>query len=227
MFTPPRKYSDYVRDIPKSIDWILSMLRKPKVEKIIPGHLINVSPLSGTGEVTVSVDVESLHSGGLYSQTASGIPVTTSGSLIDGGVGTLSVPANAFKVGDAFVGYFSGKISSANNKQLQIQVMSGPSILADTGVFTLPATTNKNWEMRIDFVIRSIGAAGVASIVTAGRFSFNKDSNNQPESIGFSSINNTSFDTTVTNTLSVNATWVLLDPLNSIISEQFNLYRIY
>lgn len=26
MFTPPRKYSDYVRDIPKSIDWILKQI---------------------------------------------------------------------------------------------------------------------------------------------------------------------------------------------------------
>lgn len=227
MFRYPTKFPQYAEDIQKSIDYILKRIRLPKVDKIIAGTFISVSPSSGTGDVTVSVDTSMLHSGGLYSQTAPGIPVTVSGSLIDGGVGSLSIPANAFQVGDSFVAYFSGEISCANNEQLEIHVLSGLANLGDTGIMTLPQTTAKNWEMYVNFTIRSIGAAGVASIATSGRFSFNKNSNNQPESVGFFSLNNTTFNTTVSNTLSVNAQWITANPLNSIVSEQFNLYRIY
>ena len=100
MFRPPTKYSEYLQDVLKSIDHILKMLRKPKVDKIIAGTYISVSPASGTGDVTVSVNTSLLHAGGLYSQTQQSVPVTTSGSLIDGGVGTLTIPANTFLADD-------------------------------------------------------------------------------------------------------------------------------
>jgi hypothetical protein len=166
---------------------------------------------------------------GLYSQTAAGMPVTgpVPGNLIDGGVGSLSIPANAFQVGDAFAAYFSGKISSVNNAILEIHISSSGNVLADSSPMTMFATTNKDWEMYINFTIRSIGAAGIAAIATSGRFSYNKNSGTQPESTGFFNLNNTTFDTTVLNTLSVTAQWDSANPTNSIQTEMFNLYRIY
>ena len=47
---------------------------------------------------------------GLFSQTGLSTPIvntTSELSLIDGGVGTLSVPANGFKVGDTFWAYMA------------------------------------------------------------------------------------------------------------------------
>lgn len=167
---------------------------------------------------------------GLYSQTAASTPITnttTPSSLINGGVGTLTIPANGFRVGDSFIAYFSGLISNQNNAQLEIHVTTDSGILADTGIMTLVATTNKNWEMHINFVVRSIGVAGVASIATSGRFFYSKNSNNTPEMIGFYNLNNTTFDTTISNTLSVTAEWGTATLLDSIGTEIFNLYRIY
>ncbi len=166
---------------------------------------------------------------GLYAQIASGIPVTgpLPLSLIDGGVGSLTVPANAFQVGDSFVAYFSGTISSVNNAILEIHTNSGAVALGDTGPITMSAATSKNWEMYINFTVRSIGAADTAAIATSGRFSYNKDSNNSPESDGFYNLNNTTFDTTISNTLSITAQWDSVNPLNSIQTDMFNLYRIY
>ena len=166
---------------------------------------------------------------GLYSQTAAGLPVTgpVAGNLIDGGVGTLSIPADGFQIGDAFTAYFSGKISAVNNAILEIHISADGNVLADTGPITMAAATNKDWEMFINFTIRSIGSAGIAAIATSGRFSYNKDSANQPESTGFFNLNNTTFDTTTSNTLSVTAQWDSVNPLNSIQTEMFNLYRIY
>lgn len=229
MFRYPVKFDQYIQDVQKSIDYILKIVRAPKVDKIIAGDLINISPSSGTGDVTISVDRAALHSGGLYAQTAPAMIVTGTApqTLINGGVGTMTVPVNGFQVGDSFVAYFAGKISCVNNAILEVHVLSDGNTLADTGPMTLFATTNKDWEMFVNFTVRSIGAAGAASIATSGRFSYNKDSGTQPESDGFFNLNNTTFDTTVSNTLNVTAQWDTGNPINQIQTEMFNLYRIY
>ena len=229
MFRYPVKFDQYLQDLQKSIDYILKIIRKPKVDKIIAGTYITVSPASGTGNVTVSVNTSLLHSGGLYAQTAPATVVTgtTPQTLINGGVGSTTVPANGFQVGDSFVAYFSGKMSSVNNSVLEIHVVADGNTLADTGPMTMFASTNKDWEMFINFTVRTIGSTGVASIATSGRFLYNKDSASLPESEGFFNLNNTTFNTTVANTLNVTAQWDTANPNNQIQTEMFNLYRIY
>jgi len=54
MFRGPRKYSEYVQDIPKSIDWILKRLNAKYVSQIVAGSNITISPSDGTGVVTIS-----------------------------------------------------------------------------------------------------------------------------------------------------------------------------
>ena len=167
---------------------------------------------------------------GLYSQTDNSTPITnttTPGSLINGGVGSLAIPANGFRVGDSFIAYFSGIMSSQNNATIRILCKSNGVTLADTGLLVLSATTDKNWQLYVNFVIRSIGAAGTAAIMTGGNFTYNKNSNNIPEGLGFHNLNNTTFDTTIANTLAVTAQWGSATPLDSISTEIFNLYKIY
>ena len=167
---------------------------------------------------------------GIYSQTAQSTPITnttTPTSLINGGVGSLSVPANGFQVGDSFVAKFSGNISSLNNATIEIHVSSGGVTLADSGIITLVTTTNKVWNLEIDFTIRTIGVAGVASIATAGEFNYNKNSNNLAESVAFFFANSTTFDTTIANTLEVTLQWGSASTSNTIETELFNLYRTY
>lgn len=229
MFRPPTKFSEYLQDVQKSIDYILKRVNASYVSRIVAGTLIDISPASGTGDVTVSVDMASLHSGGLFAQTAPAAIVTGTvpQTLINGGVGTMTVSANGFQVGDSFVAYFAGKISSVNNAILEVHVLSDGDILADTGPVTMFAATNKDWEMFVNFTVRTIGASAVASIATSGRFLYNKDSGAQPESDGFFNLNNTTFDTTISNLLNVTAQWDTGNPINQIRTEMFNLYRIY
>lgn len=167
---------------------------------------------------------------GLYAQTGSSSPVTASaapGSLIGTGVGSLTVPANGFKVGDSFRASFEGHISAKNNDTLRIEVLSNTVVLADTGAITMPGITNRHWTLWIDFTIRSVGAAGVAAIASGGQFTYLKNASNAFEGSAFSIINSTTFDTTIGNTLKVNAQWSSSDPLNSIYSELFTLYKTY
>ena len=168
---------------------------------------------------------------GLYSQTASSPPITNTTvetTLIDGGVGTLTVPANAFQVGDSFSVVMGGHISAVNNNTIHIRVKrNGTVLLADTGVITLPTVTAKHWELTITFTIRKIGAAGVAEIASHGSFIYNRDSGLQFEGRTFSVVNNTTFDTTISNTLDITAQWGAANAANSIYSDLFILEKIY
>ena len=167
---------------------------------------------------------------GLFAQTEDSIPVentTTPMSLIGNGVGTLSIPADVFTVGDSFNAKFTGHISANNNDTLQITIMAGAVTLADTGVMTLPGITSLEWTLNSDFTIRAIGGAGVASIASGGTFVYEKDASTAMEGHTFSLIENTNFDTTVSNTLEVLATWGTADPGDSIYSEMFTLKKIF
>lgn len=170
---------------------------------------------------------------GLFNQTGSSTPISgsthVSGSLIGGGVGTLTVPANGFAKGDAYQATFSGVINAQNNKTLRIVIKSLNVLLADTGVITMPGITgDKRWRMDIDFSIREVGAAGVASIATAGTILFRTDSSGDVITEIFSDVNSTTFDTTISNTLVVEATWGNSPTdASSIYSKLFTLLKVY
>lgn len=167
---------------------------------------------------------------GLFTQTGSSTPIaatTTSGSLLGAGAGSLSVPANGFRVGDAFQASFSGKISAQNNDTLQILVRSNGVVLSDTGVMSMSGVTSKSWRLDVDFAIHKTGAAGVAEISTAGVFQYRQNASNALIGEIFTSINSSSFDTTITNTLIVTAQWGSNNANNSIYSEFFLLKKVY
>jgi hypothetical protein len=166
----------------------------------------------------------------LFAQTSNSIPVTATTvetTVIDGGVGTLSVPANGFQVGDSFSAILSGIISSANNETIRIKVKSGSIILGDSGLISLPTTTNKHWDLQIHFTVRSIGGPGVAQIMTSGALTYSKNSSNAFEGQDFSSLNNNTFNTTVPNTLDITVQWGSNNAGNSIYTQTFVLHKTY
>lgn len=167
--------------------------------------------------------------GGLFSQTGDSPNNNTilETTLVDGGVGSLTVPANSFAVGDSFSVVMGGKISCPNNSPVTIRIKSGSVILATTGAITLPKITDKNWELEISFTIRQIGAAGIASIVTHGDFLYLRDSGSNFEGVTFSTTNNTTFNTTISNTLDITGQWSILNPAKVLYSEIFTLSKIY
>ena len=169
--------------------------------------------------------------GGLFAQTANSTPVTATtveSSLVNGGVGSLNIPANGFVVGDSFNGELSGVINAANNQTIRIRVKAGSVVLLDSGVQTLTnSIIDDIWTLSIDFTIRQIGAAGVASIASFGRFSYAKTNNATVQSFGMNTINSTTFDTTVSNTLNVTVQWGSNNAGNSIYTDVFVLNKIY
>lgn len=167
---------------------------------------------------------------GLFTQTANGPTVTattTESTIIGTGIGSLTIPANAFQVGDSFRVDVMGHISAKNNDTVRIRVKAGSILLGDTGVVTMPNITNKHFDMSLNFTIRSLGAAGVASIASGGQFTYSKNASNAFEGSDFSLVNNTTFDTTISNTLNITVQWSSTSALNSIYTEILTLYKTY
>ena len=184
---------------------------------------------SDNGSKTI-VNIAAPTSYGLYAQTSDSASVTgiAKQSIIGSGVGTLSVPANSFQVGDSFVASLDGLLSCVGTATLHIHVETlAGVILADTGIINMDVTTSKSWLLNLYFTIRTIGAATVASISSGGLFSYIKNAGTNFEGYVLSNINSTTFDTTINNTLVVVAQWNTANATNQILSRNFTLTKIY
>ena len=167
---------------------------------------------------------------GLYAQTALSTPVVyASGeaSLVGAGVGSLTVPANSFKVGDSFTAKMCGKLSCANNQQIHFRVRSNGVVIIDALAYTLSTSTNKYFDLILDFTIAKIGVVGTAELFANGVFTYNKNASNAIEGVNFGLISNTVFDTTISNTLTITAEWVTENIADTIQSQNFTLTKVY
>jgi hypothetical protein len=168
---------------------------------------------------------------GLFVQTGNSTVITNTvveSTLINGGIGTLTVPANGFSVGDSFRGVFGGVLNAANNQTIRVRVKAGAVLLLDSGVQNLGnSIINDIFSLNIDFTVRALGAAGVASIVSLAAFHYTKISNGAIQGFAFNVVNNTTFNTTVSNTLDVTVQWGAANAGNSIYSDIFILNKTY
>ena len=184
------------------------------------------------GETVVTIPgVPSTNSYGLFAQNANSTVITNTTvetTLINGGLGTLTVPENAFQAGDSFRAIFGGVMNANNNQNIRIRIKAGSIVILDSGLQNLGSSViNDIWSLNIDFTIRQTGAAGVASIVSLGAFHYTKTNNASVQGFGFNSVNNTTFDTTISNTLNVTAQWGTASTGNNIYSDIFVLNKIY
>jgi hypothetical protein len=191
-----------------------------------------VNGTSGTsGSSGTSAALPASVSYGLFAQTANSTIITNTtveSSLINGGVGTLTVPANGFSVGDSFRAVFGGVMNADNNQTIRIRMRTGSVLLLDSGLQNLgSAVIDDVWSLNVDFTIRQIGAAGVASIVSLGSFHYTKTNNASVQGFGFNVVNNTTFDTTISNVLNVTAQWGSANTSNNIYSDIFVLNKTY
>jgi hypothetical protein len=167
---------------------------------------------------------------GLFAQTANSTIITNTAvetSLINGGVGSLFVTANGFKVGDSFRAVVAGVLNVANNQTIRVRVKDGASILADSGAKAITNITGDVFSLNVDFTVRALGGPGVASIVTLGTFHYTKTSNGTTQGFAFNTINSTTFNTTIGNTLDITVQWGAANVGNSIYSDICILNKSY
>lgn len=162
---------------------------------------------------------------GFYAQTVVSSTITnttTETSIVGSGVGTLSVPANGFLVGDSFHAKIGGVISAQNGDDITINIKTGATVLATTGLISLEAVTSLGWEMEMDFTIASIGAAG--DMCTNGNFAYNRNTGSL-EGFVFQDVQ--TIDTTIINTLDITIQWNQAKTADEIYSANFVLYKVY
>lgn len=205
----------------------------PKGANLEATDLIEISDLVNGSYVTKSITGKQIiNSGnfGLFSQTGNSPTITATTSeltLIDGGVGSLSVPANGFSVGDSFRLDMGGVMSAQNNNTLTIRLKSGSISLGSSGAMVMPSITNQVWYLTTTFTVKTIGAAGVASIVALSQFHILKYASGTQEGFAWNTVNNTTFDTTISNTLNITAQWSSTNANNSIYSDIFTLSKTF
>jgi hypothetical protein len=91
----------------------------------------------------------------------------------------------------------------------------------------MPTVTNSNFSFDVSFTIRATGGTGNASIVSSGFFTFIGNASSDYSAAGFTTINNTTFDTTTTNTLDITAQFDSTNIANFIYSDYFVLNKVY
>ena len=162
---------------------------------------------------------------GLYAQTVQSATVTnttTETSIIGTGVGSLTVPADTFSVGDSYHGKVGGVISHQNGDEITIRIKTGATVLASTGLISLTASTTLGWELELDFTIATIGATG--DICTNGNFAYNRNSGSL-EGYVFQDVQ--PINTTIANTLDITVEWNQAKTQDQIYSANFVLYKTY
>ncbi len=173
----------------------------------------------------ITIDTTTTGLFGLFSQTAQGPTVTnttTENDILGTGVGSLSIPANGFQIGNSFHAKIGGTISAQNGDEITIRVKNGANVLASTGLIALEPVTGLAWEIEIDFTIRTIGSTG--QIFTNGNFAYNRNTGSL-EGFVFSDVQ--TIDTTVSSTLMVTAEWNQAKTQDIIFTDMTTLYKTY
>jgi hypothetical protein len=146
--------------------------------------------------------------GGVYSGISDGVLVGPGGvetSLLPlTGVGSLTVPANGFNIGDCYHLNVSGEIPIGDKDDVvTIKVCQNGICFATTSVDMEDSVGVSNFELECDICIRSIGVTG--AIITNCEFSYNKSLLKDWK--GNRHIELSTIDTTVATTLTVSATF--------------------
>ena len=172
--------------------------------------------------------------GGIFAGTADSLTLTASTAeqsiLPTAFVGTLSVPPNAFQIGDSFHCVLAGDFGSNNGDTLTIRLKGGPTSTTVLATLVVPLNNSSasSFEAEIDFQLRNIGAATVADICSNFDFTYNQ-SGGGGAFVGERGVfqNNTTFDTTVLNTLEVTAQFSSANASNSIKTVVSKLSKDY
>ena len=206
----------------------------PTSDTFVTGGTVNNGILTLERNDSNSIQINRVNSG-FFAQT--GDSTTVSGTtdeltLLGSGVGSLSVPANTFQIGDSYALNMGGKLRTNNAGQsitIRVDAISGSSRveIATTGVILLDnINALRDFVLEVEFTIRNTGGPGTASLMTSGYFDYVKN-NGDLEGVLFSSLESTNFDTTVTKTLDVTVEWGASSTDNQIYSHIAILRKIF
>lgn len=145
----------------------------------------------------------------------------TETSLIDGGVGQLTIPANFFTVGKTLKFELLGFHSATSNPTLRVRVKIGSVTVCDSGAVSTANSTNDLVQLNAMITCRTTGVSG--EVHGHGYW--------QELGSGFNNFQmvNTSpvvIDTTATNTFDITVEWGTASASNTITSTNVIIWVI-
>ena len=171
--------------------------------------------------------------GGLSSGTSNSAILTASTAeqsiLALSFVGSRQALANTFKQGDAYTTTLAGNFSSNNGDSLTLRLKGGATgtTILSSIVVPLNASSGVFFELEINFVVRQIGASGLADLAVNYDFSYNQSSGGNFQGERKCEFNNTTFDTTILNQLDITAQFSSTNANNSIETILSTLGKTY
>ena len=220
------------------VDPVLSINDLTKINMHIPLDMNNSNLLNvllaqiqniNCSSLTVSEINGLTPTGGVYMMTGeadaiSGTTAETSILIGSTGVGSLLVPANEFVI-SSYHFNLSGNVSTVNGDTLTIRLNNGVSLASF--VVDLNPSQNEFFELEADFSIMKRGGPGEAEITTNFDFTYSDAGSTAWRGKRICVTNNTTFDTTIDNTLSITVQWDTTDNNNSIQCRQAILTKTY
>lgn len=151
--------------------------------------------------------------GGVFSQVE---PRTATGDIA--GPQELTNANNAkgtlYRVGNtAILGGTSrleahGNFTCTTGRDLEIKYMLGNHLLGTTGVMSMARNHNSTgWHLKLIWVVRAVGPEGTAILSTTGFMTWLEKNGAEAEHYDLNHINNTTYETTLTETFSIVAEW--------------------
>jgi hypothetical protein len=167
---------------------------------------------------------------GLFAQTADASVTNTlvSTSLVGSGVGTTSIAANAIEVGSTYEVKMRGTINVGTPVNLTIKLIVDGINVDQVGPLSMPnigggGFGTKYFEIDGIFTCRTDGALG--GIMSSLTFAYEENASDKFDS--HTSDIFAPIDTTVINTVDIEAEWTNADPSNSLTSQIFTLIKKY
>lgn len=171
----------------------------------------NVNHLTNKGFVDDKV-------GGLYTMVGDSVAITGTAeqSILTGpSIGILTAPANSFLAGQSYSFVIAGDFGSRNGDTITLRLKNGVTILSSMTV-PLTGSSGEHFEIEVDWSIRTVGVAGVASFVTNWDFTYSDSGLSQFRGDRNVTVNNTTFDTTIINNLDVTAQFSSVNVSNNL-----------
>jgi hypothetical protein len=167
--------------------------------------------------------------GGKYMMLTAGNEITgttTETSLFNGStsLGSLEVGANT-STQSAFQLVLYGTFGAIVTHDLTIKVKMGPTTIVTLFMQDLVGVTGEHFEIECDYSITDLTSPTLASITTNLEFSYS--STGSASFVGDRIVNTTTFDSTITNEISVTVQWGSTSSTNKIRCLRGTLRRIY
>ena len=147
MFRPPTKYSEYLQDVQKSIDYILRRVNAKYVSKIVAGTNVTISPADGTGVVTINADGSEGYYGAFSdytNQTAAaintGYPMRLGVTDLNNEVTIQSNSRITFNFAGKYNLQWSGQFVNPDTQEHDVSVWlrrNGTNVIGSTGLISV------------------------------------------------------------------------------------------